>query len=111
MCGIIGFVDKKNFLSIKEKKRIGRQMLKKIEYRGRDDSDFCCLGNVVIGHSRLAIIDTSKKARQPFFNKSRTLVMSYNGEIFNHGELREIIKNKKYKSSSDTETLMHAYEE
>ena len=111
MCGIIGFVDKKNFLSVKEKRRIGREMLQRIEYRGKDSSGLYCIDNVVIGHNRLAIIDTSKKASQPFLNKKKTLITSYNGEIFNHLELRKIIKNKKYQSTSDTETLVHAYEE
>lgn len=111
MCGIIGFIDKKNILSVKERKQIGRKMLQKIEYRGRDSSGLYCINNIVIGHNRLAIIDTSKKASQPFFNKKKTFVMSYNGEIFNHIELRKIIKDKKYQSTSDTETLVHTYEE
>lgn len=111
MCGIIGFIDKKNILSKKERKQIGRKMLQKIKYRGRDSSGLCCFDNVIIGHNRLAIIDTSKKASQPFFNNKKNLVVSYNGEIFNHIELRKIIKNNKYQSTSDTETLVHAYEE
>lgn len=110
MCGIIGFIDKKNVLSVKDRQRIGRKMLQKIRHRGKDSFGFYYTDNIIIGHNRLAIIDTSEKASQPFFNKKKTLVMSYNGEIFNHLELRKILKNKKYKSASDTETLMHLYE-
>jgi len=111
MCGIIGFVDKNNRLSLQEKKRIGEMMLQKIEYRGRDSSGIYNHRSVTIGHNRLAIIDTSEKAKQPFLNTNNTLVMSYNGEIYNHLELRGLTKKHTYNSTSDAETFISLYEE
>ena len=111
MCGIIGFVDKNNRLSLQEKKRIGEMMLQKIEYRGRDSSGIYNHRSVTIGHNRLAIIDTSEKAKQPFLNTNNTLVMSYNGEIYNHLELRGLTKKHTYNSTSDAETFISLYED
>lgn len=110
MCGIIGFVDKKNSLSQKEKEKIGNKMLQEIEYRGRDNHGIYISGQITIGHNRLAIVDVSKKANQPFFNIKKNLVMSYNGEIFNHLELRKLIDKQIYQSNSDTETFINLYE-
>ena len=109
MCGIIGFIDKKGKLTSKEKDVIARKMLTSIEYRGRDGSDIYNNGKVIIGHNRLAIIDVSNKASQPFISADQNLIIAYNGEIFNHLELRNLIKNKKYISNSDTETFLNLY--
>ena len=111
MCGIIGFIDKNSKLTDKEKTSVARKMLDLIEYRGRNGSDIYIYKNVVMGHNRLAIIDISDKAKQPLFNNDRNLVITYNGEIFNHVELRGIINNKEYISSSDTETFLNLYYE
>ena len=111
MCGIIGFVDKKNRLSKEEKEGVAERMLKEIEYRGKDSTGVFVNGTVAVGHNRLAIVDTSENATQPFFNFNRDIAMSYNGEIFNHLGLRHLIANNNYKTTSDTETLMHLYEE
>lgn len=110
MCGIIGFIDKKNSLSKPEKEKIATAMLQEIEYRGRDSFGVSIDGLVTIGHRRLAIIDISKKANQPFSNTSRTLIVSYNGEIFNHLELRRLIDKQVYQTTSDTETFLCLYE-
>lgn len=70
----------------------------------------CCLG-----HRRLSIIDLSEKAAQPMTNADESVVIVYNGEIYNHLEIRRELENKnKYHwktDHSDTETLLHAYEE
>ncbi len=107
MCGIIGFIDKKKQLSVNERKVLMNKMLCEISYRGRDASGVYENDGVVIGHNRLAILDSSKKANQPLSTEDGNLIISYNGEIFNHLEMR--IKEFKYKTNSDTETLLYAY--
>lgn len=107
MCGVIGFVDKKKQLSAGERKALMNKMLDEIIYRGRDASGIYEDDGVVIGHNRLAILDLSGKANQPLSTEDGNLVISYNGEIFNHLEMRESTFN--YKTDSDTETLLHAY--
>lgn len=107
MCGIIGFVDKKKQLSVKERKVLMSKMLQEIAYRGQDAYGVYENEGVTIGHNRLAILDLSEKANQPISTENGNLVISYNGEIFNHLELREF--DIKYKTDSDTETLLYAY--
>lgn len=72
-------------------------------------------GRCALGHRRLSIIDLSSAARQPMANDAGTVVLSFNGEIYNHAELRrELEKLGKYRwvtDHSDTEVLLHAYEE
>ena len=111
MCGIIGFIDKKDKFTYEEKVAIAEKMLTSIEYRGRNGSGVYVYENIIMGHNRLAIIDISNKAKQPLVSLDQNLVITYNGEIFNHLELRNLIKNKNYISSSDTETFLNLYSE
>jgi asparagine synthase (glutamine-hydrolysing) len=111
MCGIIGFIDKKDKLTSEERSAIANKMLASIEYRGRDSSNLYSDGKIIMGHNRLTIIDVSDKASQPFISHDRSLVITYNGEIFNHLELRDLTKNKNYISGSDTETFLNLYSE
>lgn len=108
MCGVIGFVDKKKQLSVSERKALMNKMLDEIIHRGRDASGIYEDNGVVIGHNRLAILDVSEKANQPLSTEDGNLIISYNGEIFNHLEIRE--SAVRYLTSSDTETFLHAYE-
>src|SRR5215470_7131298 len=68
-----------------------------------------------LGHRRLSIIDLSDKAAQPMTNEAGTVALTYNGEIYNHAELRrelEALGKYSWKTDhSDTEVLVHAYEE
>ena len=93
-------------------------MLAAIEHRGRDNegrytSDpFGPDGSrVCLGHRRLAIIDTSTAANQPFFSDDRRYVLTYNGEIYNFREIREdLIKaGSRFRTDSDTEVLLNAF--
>ena len=66
-----------------------------------------------IGHTRLSIQDLSNNANQPMESISGRFIISFNGEIYNHLQLRSLLKNKniiKWKSSSDTETLLNLFE-
>lgn len=104
MCGIAGFIDKQNKLNKHDREEIIREMLEKLKHRGGDSFGFEIYDNVVVGHTRLAIVDSSESANQPMLNSGSML--SYNGEIYNHTILREkFLKNKNIASYSDTATL------
>lgn len=69
-------------------------------------------GACALGHRRLAIIDLSEEGRQPMSNEDGTVWISYNGEVYNHLELRRDLERRHaYRSRTDTETLVHLYEE
>jgi len=69
--------------------------------------------NLVLGHRRLSIIDLSPAGHQPLPNEDQTVWIVYNGEIYNHEELREELKRRghAFRSRADTEVIVHAYEE
>ena len=111
MCGIAGFIDPEG-VNIKYAKEIGKAMGKAIQHRGPDDSglwiDKDC--GVVLAHQRLAIIDLSKCAHQPMISSSGRYVICFNGEIYNHKDLRSELelagKSPLWRSHSDTETIL-----
>jgi asparagine synthase (glutamine-hydrolysing) len=105
MCGITGF-------NWKDERLLGR-MCEAIKHRGPDDGGTYLDDKVSLGHRRLSILDLSEKGHQPMFNEDGTLVLIYNGEIYNFLELREefIKKGREFKSDTDTEVVLHAYEE
>jgi len=104
MCGIVGFVDKKNRWNKKEREAIVKKMLGLLNHRGGDAEGVTSANDVTVGHTRLSIVDTSSRADQPFTDGSSTL--SFNGEIYNHKELRKTyLGKKKVNSLSDTATL------
>ncbi len=107
MCGIAGIVTKRE-----NKKEIIEAMSKRIEHRGPDGEGYFFDGDVALAHRRLSIIDLST-GNQPMFNEDDTIVTVFNGEIYNYGELRdELVKaGHKFKSKSDTEVLLHGFEE
>jgi asparagine synthase (glutamine-hydrolysing) len=81
-------------------------------HRGPDDADILIDGSVGIGHRRLSIVDLGG-GRQPMFNEDNTVSIVFNGEIYNHRELRPMLAERGhiYRTSSDTETIIHLYEE
>ena len=109
MCGIVGIYS--------EKKDIDRLQVKKastiLKHRGPDDYGFYFSDNVALAHRRLAIIDLSRKAKQPISNESQNLWLVYNGEIYNFQQLKQELQDKghEFKSKSDSEVVLHAYEE
>jgi len=106
MCGIFGIVGPK----------IDEAHLNKatnlLAHRGPDDSGFFVDEGICLGHRRLSIIDL-ESGHQPMFNEDGTLCIIFNGEIYNYPELRNLLlaKDHKFKTESDTETVLHAYEE
>ncbi|MFH1645291.1 MAG: asparagine synthase (glutamine-hydrolyzing) [Candidatus Omnitrophota bacterium] len=108
MCGISGIVD----ANLKEDnfKNINRTL----SHRGPDGEDSVFLDNsVFLGHRRLSVIDLSQLAKQPMCNEDGSVWITYNGEIYNFKELRTQLKAKghNFRSNSDTEVLLHLYEE
>ena len=110
MCGIAGLVDFRGDQDIL--KRV-TEMVSVISHRGPDGEGVVCHENVAIGHRRLAIIDLTDDAAQPMTNWSGDLVLSFNGEIYNYVELRAELtaRGRQFRSQSDTEVLLQAYEE
>ncbi|MGB3478347.1 MAG: asparagine synthase (glutamine-hydrolyzing) [bacterium] len=112
MCGIFGIVTDK---------KINREVVEKatrlMKHRGPDDFGVTILKNgavnVGLGHQRLSILDLSKAGHQPMCNEDESIYIVYNGEIYNFCELRRNLESKGhiFKSKTDTEVIIHAYEE
>ena len=109
MCGLVGYIDKK---SKKTKKETIKKMADVIIHRGPDGEGYFVDDNIAMGFRRLSIIDL-KGGNQPLYNEDNTLVINFNGEIYNYKELREdlIKKGHTFTTNSDTEVIVHAYEE
>ena len=112
MCGIAGSI---NLSPQVVSPDVVNKMTALESHRGPDGDGFFVSGDrrVHLGHRRLKIIDLSENARQPMANQEGTVWLTYNGEIYNYRELDEILKAKGYvyRSQSDSETIVHAYEE
>ncbi|MDD2696643.1 MAG: asparagine synthase (glutamine-hydrolyzing) [Candidatus Pacebacteria bacterium] len=110
MCGICGIYNLNHREGI-DKSRL-RKMTDILSHRGPDDEGFLIDGNMGLGHKRLSIIDLSSAGHQPMANEDKTVWIVYNGEIYNHVELRKELVQKGYefKSHSDTEVILHLYE-
>ncbi len=105
MCGITGFVTEANFHQDNSIKYLDK-MISKIHHRGPDSSGKWIYNNsLYFGHTRLSIQDLSVNANQPMFSNNGQFCIIFNGEIYNHHELRKQI-NYNWKSSSDTETIL-----
>jgi asparagine synthase (glutamine-hydrolysing) len=110
MCGIVGICDLGGAKPVEEATL--RQMLGMIRHRGPDQFGIYLDGAVGLGNARLSIIDLST-GQQPISNEDESLWVVFNGEIFNHPELREELERlgHRYATNCDTETVLHAYEE
>lgn len=110
MCGITGFYQFNE--STDNKTAILRRMLTRIKHRGPDESGIYLSDKVGLGSVRLSIIDLST-GTMPMSNSNDSLWIVFNGEIYNYIELREelIAKNHSFKTNSDTEVIVHLYEE
>ncbi len=105
MCGICGF----NWNDATLVKAMADQMV----HRGPDQEGIFCCDDMSLGHRRLSIIDLSDNGRQPMFNEDGAIALVFNGEIYNFQELRRELaaKGHHFKSRSDSEVIVHAYEE
>jgi asparagine synthase (glutamine-hydrolysing) len=108
MCGIVGLIaEKRGVASLTAVKA----MANRLTHRGPDSEGYWHSGNVFLGHKRLAIVDLSNAGHQPILSADNRHVMTYNGEIYNHLELRKSIEREKtirWRGHSDSETLVEA---
>ena len=107
MCGFAGFTG-----YLENGKDVLTDMMNRIIHRGPDSAGQYIDDKAYMGFRRLSIIDLDNGS-QPMFNEDRKIVITFNGEIYNHRELREelIAKGHIFANNSDTEVLIHAYEE
>jgi asparagine synthase (glutamine-hydrolysing) len=110
MCGIAGIV-KLDAREGVEEPRLAR-MRDAMRHRGPDGEGLLLDGRVGLGHRRLAIVDVSG-GQQPMSNEDGTVWIVFNGEIYNHAALRPALEARghRYRTRSDTETIVHLYEE
>jgi len=111
MCGIVGFCDCNN----KVDRNVLISMRDALSHRGPDDKGEYIdeKSNIGLGHRRLSILDVSTLGHQPMSNDKGTIWVTYNGELYNFKEIRQELIHKGYsfKSNSDTEVLVKAYEQ
>ncbi|MBL8149000.1 MAG: asparagine synthase (glutamine-hydrolyzing) [Blastocatellia bacterium] len=114
MCGICGIFKHSN-TQFEISESLIRSMRDRMLHRGPDDAGTYISpdGRVGFGHRRLSIVDLSASGRQPMANEDGSIWISFNGEIYNHKRLRAELLSKGhiYKSNTDTETILHLYEE
>src|SRR3954471_13983807 len=110
MCGIAGIVSSDR-LHPDDRERVVR-MRDVIAHRGPDDAGLFADGQAALGHRRLSIVDLAA-GHQPISNETDTAWIVFNGEIYNHLDVREQLESAghRYKTRSDTETILHAYEQ
>ncbi|MDF2588735.1 MAG: asnB, partial [Anaerocolumna sp.] len=108
MCGICGIIGKP--ITKSDVELVGK-MNEMQKHRGPDDEGIYQNDNIVLGHRRLSILDLSSAGHQPMSYMDK-YVISYNGEVYNYLELREILIKEGYtfKSNTDTEVIMAAYD-
>lgn len=115
MCGICGIIDYQGNTAVSEGRL--RKMCDAIKHRGPDDEGIYISQQssprVGLGHRRLKIIDLSEAGHQPMTNEDEKVRIVFNGEIYNYKDLREDLEKKGhlFKSNTDTESVVHLYEE
>jgi asparagine synthase (glutamine-hydrolysing) len=105
MCGICGFAGMRDDALL-------MRMMQRLHHRGPDDEGVFISDVASLGHKRLSIIDLVTGA-QPIFNEDRSILVVFNGEIYNYSELRQRLETQGhfFLTESDTEVIVHAYEE
>lgn len=112
MCGVVGVFDRDGG---QVDVALVTRMRDEMNHRGPDDDGLWRRdeGDLVLGHRRLSIVDLSPAGRQPMGNEDGSVQVTFNGEIYNHAELRERLERQghRFRSRCDTEVLVHLWEE
>lgn len=110
MCGIAGIAGKRGEAFSNE--ALVREMTARLVHRGPDDEGYYAREEIAFGHRRLSIIDLST-GKQPISNEDESVWITYNGEVYNFRELRKDLEAKGhvFHTHTDTEVVVHAYEE
>lgn len=107
MCGICGFTGE-----VVDRDKVIKNMTEVITHRGPDSDGFYSDDYISMGFRRLSIIDLDS-GHQPIYNEDKSLVLTFNGEIYNYKELRKVLiqKGHKFYTDTDSEVLVHGFEE
>lgn len=107
MCGLCGFTGQ-----VINRETVAREMAASITHRGPDDEGYYFDDGIAMAFRRLSIIDLNTGA-QPIFNEDRSLVLMFNGEIYNYRQLRDELRSAghTFSTESDSEVLVHGFEE
>jgi asparagine synthase (glutamine-hydrolysing) len=112
MCGIVGVFD---YSAVpRDNREFVTRANQALTHRGPDDGGIYSSpdGRVVLGHRRLSIVDLTSAGRQPMSNEDGSVWLTFNGEIYNHRQLRTSLQGKhNFVSTSDTEVIVHLYED
>ncbi|MFP4364432.1 MAG: asparagine synthase B [Spirochaetia bacterium] len=103
MCGIAGCYGKKDVENVKK-------MMKIQHHRGPDDSGIAEIGNTILGHTRLSIVDVAEGHQPMIANDGKTALVC-NGEIYNHQEIRKALGSDLFETGSDSEVILRGYEQ
>ncbi len=114
MCGILGIYNYGN-AAVPVTSDLLVRLRDTMQHRGPDDAGWWARrdGKVGLAHRRLSIVDLSADGRQPMANEDGTVLVTFNGEIYNHRDLRKPLERQghRFRSRSDTEAIVHLYEE
>lgn len=108
MCGLCGFMGE-----VIDRDAVIKTMTDRITHRGPDSSGIYTDQDIAMGFRRLSIIDVAASGDQPIYNENKTLVLMFNGEIYNYRELRNELleKGHRFYTQTDSEVLIHGFEE
>ncbi|HEY0003476.1 MAG TPA: asparagine synthase (glutamine-hydrolyzing) [Pyrinomonadaceae bacterium] len=112
MCGIAGFISDRERMTVEERAALLNRMCRVIRHRGPDDQGVLVQQGLALGMRRLSIIDLAG-GHQPISGEDGNATVVFNGEIYNYRELQKELEARghRFQTSSDTETIVHAYEE
>ncbi|MBA0804965.1 hypothetical protein Gohar_004515 [Gossypium harknessii] len=108
MCGILAVLGCIDNSQAKRSRII--ELSRRLRHRGPDWSGLHCHQNCYLSHQRLAVVDPTS-GDQPLYNEDKTVVVTVNGEIYNHKQLREKLHSHQFRTGSDCEVIAHLYEE
>ncbi|KAG6474768.1 hypothetical protein ZIOFF_068707 [Zingiber officinale] len=108
MCGILAVLGCADSSLAKRSRII--ELSRRLRHRGPDWSGLHCFKDCYLAHQRLAIVDPAS-GDQPLYNEDKSIVVTVNGEIYNHEELRANLESHQFRTGSDCEVIAHLYEE